>query len=150
MIVRNANFCLHLLKTNKPKNNHAYINISTPNYGSFFVNQGIGQLTLKERPHLLDALASLFFVFLVFSPPLDQFSHQLEVPNLLTAVFLISFWLGILTFVGSSGDVVERTKRPGERSPWGNELSLRKNKCIKVVNLTITTWRKKYDCLEVL
>ena len=66
MIVRNANFCLHLLKTNKPKNNHAYINISTPNYGSFFVNQGIGQLTLKERPHLLDALASLFFVFLVF------------------------------------------------------------------------------------
>ena len=115
MIVRNANFCLHLLKTNKPKNNHAYINISTPNYGSFFVNQGIGQLTLKERPHLLDALASLFFVFLVFSPSLDLFSHQLEVPDLLTAVFLISFWLGILTFVRSSGDVVERTQRPGER-----------------------------------
>ena len=80
-----------------------------------FVNQGIGQMTLKGKPHLLDTLACLFFVFLVLSPSLDQFSHQSEVPNLLTAVSLISFWLGILTFVRSSGDVVERTQRPGER-----------------------------------
>ena len=145
MIVRNANFCLHLLKTNKPKKNHAYIYISTPKYGSSFVNQGIGQMTLKGKPHLLDTLACLFFVFLVLSPSLDQFSHQLEVPNLLTAVFLISFWLGILAFVvvRSSGDVVERTKRPGERSPRGNELSLRKNNCIEVVSLTITTLEKE-------
>ena len=83
----------------------------------FFVNQDIGQMTLKGKPHLLDTLACLFFVFLVLSPSLDQFSHQLEVPNLLTAVSFISFWLGILTFVvvRSSCDVVERTQRPGER-----------------------------------
>ena len=110
-------------------------------------------MTLRGKPHLLDTLACLFFVFLVFPPSLDQILHQLEVPYLLTAVFLISFWLGILTFVlvGSSGDVVERTKGPGERSPWGDELCLKeKNNRREVVKVTITTWRKKCDCLEVV
>ena len=86
-------------------------------------------MTLRGKPHLLDTLACLFFVFLVFPPSLDQILHQLEVPNLLTAVFLISFWLSILAclVVRSFGDVVERTKRPGERSTRGNELRLRRS-----------------------